>query len=261
MITSAHNPKMQRVRALLARRQEREQEKAFAIEGVRLVEEALLSEWLPQQVFYCAGLSGRGLELLQAFSGRGIPVEEVAPQVMDAVAGTEASQGLLAVLPTRPLPLPERLDFLLVADNLRDPGNLGTLLRTAAAAGVQAVLLTPGTADAFSPKVLRAGMGAHFRLPVHTLNWQQIVDVCHPAGSAPLKILLAEAGQGTPCWQLDLRQPVALITGGEAEGASAEARQAADEWVTIPMPGRSESLNAAVAAAVILFEVVRQRSK
>jgi TrmH family RNA methyltransferase len=121
---------------------------------------------------------------------------------------------------------------------------------------VQGVLLGPGTTDAFSPKVVRAGMGAHFRLPVLNLDWDGIRQVCQPQ----TKIYLAEAGTGIPYWELDLRRPVTLVVGGEAEGASQDARQSADELVRIPMPGKSESLNAAVAASILMFEVVRQRS-
>jgi TrmH family RNA methyltransferase len=162
-------------------------------------------------------------------------------------------------------PLPTELHFVLVADNLRDPGNLGPLLRTAAASGAQAALLSPGTTDAFAPKVLRAGMGAHFRLPVFHLTWDEIRAVCkepvRPAGEPQrsLRIFLAEASDGTPCWDLDLRQPLTLIVGSEAEGASREALALADELITIPMPGKSESLNAAIAASILLFEIVRQR--
>jgi TrmH family RNA methyltransferase len=117
------------------------------------------------------------------------------------------------------------------------------------------VLLAPGTTDAFAPKVLRSAMGAHFRLPLGSLNWDEIEAFCKPH----LKIYLAEAGAGTPCWQVDFRPPAALVVGGEAEGASPRAYQAVDALVTIPMPGKSESLNAAIAASILLFEIVRQR--
>lgn len=155
--------------------------------------------------------------------------------------------------------LPKPLTFLLIADALRDPGNLGTLLRTAAAAGVQGIALTPTCVDVFSPKVVRAGMGAHFKLPLLSLGWDEIRAVCQTQ-PIPLRLLLAEAENATSCWQMDLHTPLALIIGSEAEGATAEARQYADEWIAIPMPGKSESLNAAVAAAILVFEVVRQRS-
>jgi len=261
MITSVHNPKIQHVRALLGRRQEREAAGAFVLEGVRLVEEAQAAGWPPELVLYSSTLSERGQGLLEGFRQAGSEVEEIPPHLMQTISGTEAPQGILAVVRRRSLPLPPALDFALITDSVRDPGNLGTLLRTAAAAGAGAVLLAPGTTDAFAPKVLRAGMGAHFRLPLVEAGWEQIVDICkNRPGSPSLTIYLAEAEEGVSCWSLDLRQPVALVVGAEAEGVTPAARAAADGFITIPMPGRSESLNAAIAASILLFEVVRQRN-
>jgi RNA methyltransferase, TrmH family len=255
MITSSHNPKIQRIRTLLGRKQARSESHAFVVEGVRLAEEAQAAGCRPSLVLYSDELSGRGRALLDKLLADGADGEEVIPGVLDSLSATETSQGLLAVFPDVNLAWPERPDFGLVIDQVRDPGNLGTLLRSAAAAGVQAVLLAPGTVDPFSPKVLRAGMGAHFRLPLRSLSWPEIQQAWQPR----MVLYLAEAGAGTPCWQLDLRRPMALVVGGEAEGASPEAHQAVDGLVTIPMPGKSESLNAAIAASILLFEVVRQR--
>ena len=117
------------------------------------------------------------------------------------------------------------------------------------------MLLTPGSAEAYSPKVLRAGMGAQFRLPVHRMDFAAIQALYSPT----LQFWLAEAARGTPCWRADLLPPLALVIGGEADGASPEARSACPHTITIPMPGESESLNAAIAAAILMFEVVRQR--
>ncbi len=257
MITSIHNSKIQQIRALVGRKSARDDARAFVVEGVRLVEEALAAGWRPSLVLFSSDLSDRGRAAVAGFAGQGVEVEEVDAHLFDSFSDTETSQGLLAVLPQRELAFPEPLDFVLIADAVRDPGNLGTIVRTAAAAGVQAVMLSPGNVDVFSPKVVRAGMGAHFRLPIFHLDWPEIRKVCHPR----LKIYLAEAEAGSACWQLDLRQPVALVIGGEANGPGPEARQAADGRVMIPMPGQSKSLNAAVAASILMFEVVRQRSE
>jgi TrmH family RNA methyltransferase len=265
MLTSPHNPRLARIRALLEKKKAREEEQAFVVEGVRLVEEALAAGWQPELVIYSAQLSERGLEVVHGFQRQGAEVWEIASGLMDSLTGTETAPGLLAVLPMRHPPLPEDLDFALITDNLRDPGNLGTLLRSAAAAGVQAALLSPGTADAFAPKVLRAGMGAHFHLSIIHLNWDEIRALCKQphfgadGSRPPLRIFLAEAAQGAACWDLDLRQPLALMVGNEAEGASQDALALADTSISIPMPGKSESLNAAIAASILLFEVVRQR--
>jgi TrmH family RNA methyltransferase len=260
MITSSHNPCIQRLRALLAKRSEREEQKAFVVEGVRLIEEALRARWMPQSVLFTSELSERGKDLVKNFTERGLDVEEVPSSLMDSISDTEASQGLLAVLPMRTLEPPAALNFIVIADAMRDPGNLGTMIRSAAAAGAQAVFLAPGTADPFAPKVVRSAMGAHFRLPLIAMDWEQIVWQCKAKACPPVQLLLSEASEGKPCWQMDLREPLALIIGGEADGASPEAIKAADQLITIPMPGKSESLNAAIAAGILLFEVVRQRN-
>jgi len=256
MITSAQNPRLQHVRALLTQRKDRDHFGEFVVEGVRLVEEALAGGWQARFLLYTDELSARGQSLVESARRQNVEAEGVTTHLMKGLADTETPQGLLGVFVRRSLPFPEEPNFLVVTDALRDPGNLGTLLRTAAAAGVQGILLGPGTTDPFNPKALRSGMGAHFRLPMQKMDWPAIEALCRPA----TQIWLAEAAEGTPCWQADLRSPVTLIIGGEADGAGPQARALASGNITIPMPGRSESLNAAVAAAILLFEVVRQRS-
>jgi TrmH family RNA methyltransferase len=255
MITSTHNSKLQLVRSLLGRSKERRESGTFVAEGVRLVEEALLAGWSFRFVLAGESLNERGIGLVADLQSHQVELVFVADSLMQSLGETETSQGILAVLELSPLPIPPSLTFALILDQIRDPGNLGTLLRTATAAGVQAVFLTPETADAFAPKVVRAGMGAHFRLPIQTLSWEHIRT--HTKG---LQIHLADMEAATPCWQADLRNPLALIVGGEAQGASHPARKLATSQVCIPMPGRSESLNAAVAGAILMFEVVRQRA-
>jgi TrmH family RNA methyltransferase len=255
MITSPQNPKLKLVRALQGRPKERREEGAFLAEGVRLVEEALFANWPVRFVLYASGLNERREALIERIKAVGMDIDEVSGDLLQAASETETSQGILAVLELRELPLPEAPNFILIPDQIRDPGNLGTLIRSAAAAGVQAVLLPPETADAFAPKVVRAGMGAHFRLPVREMTWDEIEQVC---ASANLRVFLADMS-GQSCWETNLRAPLALIVGGEAEGASRQARELADAMVSIPMPGKAESLNASVAGTVLMFEVVRQR--
>jgi len=255
VISSAQNPKIKWLRALQSQARQRKEERAFVVEGVRLAEEALVGGWQARLVIYTEDLNERGQAVVTGFADRGAAVELVSSAVLRAASDTETPQGLLVALDWQALPLPEPLDFVLIPDQLRDPGNLGTILRTAAAAGVQAVWLPPETVDAFSPKVLRAGMGAHFRLPIQALGWETITRI-----SGGLRIYLASAGEGLPYTQVDLRSPLVLIVGGEAEGASQPARQLANANIYIPMPGVCESLNAAIAAGVLLFEILRQRN-
>lgn len=254
MITSSQNSKIKLVRALIGRSKERREANAFVVEGVRLVEEAEIRNWRFEIVLYDKSLNERGESLIEKLKARGVEIEEVSESLMKTLSDTETPQGVLAVLDNARIPIPDSPNFILIPDQIRDPGNLGTLLRTAAATGVQAVLLPPETTDAFAPKVVRAGMGAHFRLPIHSMTWEEI-----RIQTKDLQIYLADM-EGQSGWETDLRQPLALIIGGEAEGASDEARGLAIQNISVPMAGNVESLNAGVAGSVLMFEVVRQRS-
>ena len=262
MITSSQNSKIKFVRALLGRVKERRDANAFVIEGVRLVDEAVISNWGFQFALYDESLNEKGKSLVERLKSRNVEVDEISERLMQALSETETPQGILAVAEISNLPILRQtpdsvsnsLNFVLIPDQIRDPGNLGTLLRTAAAAGVQAVLLPPETTDAFAPKVVRSGMGAHFRLPIHSTTWEEIREQIKD-----LQVYLADM-DGQSCWESDLRQPLALIIGGEAEGASDEARKLATQKISIPMAGNVESLNAGVAGSVLMFEVVRQRT-
>ncbi|HIE38723.1 MAG TPA: RNA methyltransferase [Anaerolineales bacterium] len=256
MITSLKNDKVRLVRALQRRRRVRQRERCFVIEGVRLGEEATEAGVLPHFAFYTSEIqeSLRVAALLKSWREAGVPCIEVSRPVMEACSDTEAPQGLLAVVPIPDLPRPARPTLTLILDRLRDPGNMGTILRTALAAGVEQALIPPGTVDATNPKVVRAGMGAHFRLPLVTMDWDRI-----PQAVAGCRVYLAAARGTVPYTEVDWTESVALVVGGEAAGAGKRAHALADAEVTIPLAEGVESLNAAVAAAVILFEAVRQR--
>lgn len=268
MITSNQNSKIKLVRALIGRAKERREAGAFVTEGVRLVEEAVKANWNCRFALYDETLNERGKSQVESLRSRGVDVEEVSASVMKSISETEAPQGILAVLEFTNLPIPNSPNFILIPDQIRDPGNLGTLLRSAAASGVQAVLIPPETTDAFAPKVLRSGMGAHFRLPIHSISWEEVEKVVKLEGAAlsgkaaskGLNVYVADM-DGQSCWETDLRQPVTLIVGNEAEGASESARKLANGKISIPMHGETESLNAGVAGSVLMFEVMRQRSK
>lgn len=255
LITSAQNPKLKLVRALLGRAKERREAGAFVAEGVRLVEEVVNSNWELRFVLYDETLSERGLSLVESLKSKGVDCEMLASNLMKSLSDTETSQGILAVLPMTKLPITNHPNFLLIPDQIRDPGNLGTLIRSAAAAGVQAVLLPPETTDAFAPKVVRAGMGAHFRLPIRAMTWEEIGQVVKLEG---LKVYIADM-DGVSCWDTDLREPLMLVVGSEADGVSESARRLATQKISIPMSGKVESLNAGVAGSVLMFEVMRQR--
>jgi TrmH family RNA methyltransferase len=256
VITSSQNSKIKLVRVLLGRAKERREANAFVVEGVRLIEEAIYSNWKIQFALFDEMLSERGKSQVEILKSRDVEVEMVSQGLMKSLSETETPQGMLAVIQFTNLPIPNSPNFVLIPDQIRDPGNLGTLLRSAAATGVQAVLLPPETTDAFAPKVVRSGMGAHFRLPIRPMAWEQIGQF---SKSANMQVYLADM-DGKSCWETDLHDPLVLVIGGEAEGASEEARKLANQKISIPMTGRMESLNAGVAGSVLMFEVVRQRS-
>lgn len=256
-ITSLTNPKIKLVRALQTQPRQRKDYSAFIAEGVRLIEDALSAQWPVDFLLIDQTLSKRGKGLITGLDqGSKVEVYEVPTRLMAQISDTQTSQGILAVMKRRTYPLPPSPTFILLADQVRDPGNLGTILRTAQAIGVEAVLLTPGTVDGFSPKVVRAGMGAHFHLPIFHLPWQEI-----HAYLKKIPVFLAEADQGTPLWEANFHKPCALLIGGEAFGASPMGEEIATQRVTIPITGKAESLNAAVAAGILMAEVLRQRYK
>lgn len=256
MLTSIKNPRIQQIRKLQNSSRTRREEGLFVVEGIRLVEESLGAGWEPLEVLYTLDLNPRGLELVEQFVTQGTAVMPVAPHVMQAASDTQTPQGILAVLPWRAVRRPENLGFVVVVDGMRDPGNMGTILRTAMAAGVQALFIPPGNVDPLAPKVVRAAMGAHFKLAIEQIDWPEIQEVLR---RQMLVTYLADSSSGQPYTQSDFRKGTALVIGGEAAGAGREAESVAVRRVHIPMAGEVESLNAAVAAAVLMFEVARQR--
>lgn len=256
MITSLANLQVKRVKRLHSRKG-RQQAQRFIVEGLRLVEEALRAGNVPALMFYTPRLedSARGRAVLASAKDNSVQPMVVSEKVMRTMATTTTPQSVLAVLPKPEAPLSERPALLLILDRLRDPGNLGSALRTAEAAGVDGVLLAPGTVDAYNPKAMRGGMGAHLWLSLRAASWREIEQA-----TKGLRVWLAEPRGGAPYYEVDWSTPSALIIGSEAEGASIEAQRLTSGRVSIPMTGQAESLNAAVAAGVILFEATRQRS-
>lgn len=254
MITSLNNDKVKQVRRLQADRRYRAREGAFVVEGTRWLADAVQQQVTPLALFYTADWREQAghAEILHQID---IAVQAVSDEVMAAMSDTETPSGVLAILPLRSRPLPAQPELLLILDEIRDPGNLGTMLRTAAAAGVDGVLLSPGCVDPYNPKVVRAGMGAHLRLPLHQQDWPEIAEA-----SRGLQVWLATADGTLPYTTVNWRQPSALIVGSEAHGAGRAAAALANGAIYIPMYAATESLNAAVAAGIILFEAARQRA-
>ncbi len=249
MITSLGNERVKLARALQSQAKTRRKEQKIALEGVRLIRDAVeRGGYVPVFILYDPDVVDAS-EFLRYTD----QVFEATPEIIRYVTETEQPQGIVAVLPMPASKLPASPRRVLILDAIRDPGNEGTILRTAAAAGVDAVLLSPGCVDLYNNKVLRGGMGAHFRLTIAARSWAEIDDYCRD-----LTVYLADMDGDRSYDAVDWTQPHALIIGGEAHGASADAESLAAQRVFIPMAAEAESLNAAIAAGVLLFEAARQ---
>lgn len=255
MIISTQNPKVKRIRRLLGDRRFRHREGSYVVEGTRWLAEVSASGLRPELVLVTASWleTPDNRELAETLPE---PVVESSEEVMAWASDAEAPPGVLVVVPMEPRPLPRNPAMLLIIDGMQNPGNLGAVLRTAAAAGADGVLLAPGCVDAYNPKVVRGGMGAHLRLPIVAASWLEIETL-----ATPLVTWLAAADGETHYDKVNWRRPSALIVGSEAAGAGPEAIALAAGSISIPMHKDTESLNAAAAAAIILFEAARQRRK
>lgn len=251
-ITSLQNTKVKLTHALQTQAKSRRKEGKIVLEGVRLVRDAVDRGYLADFVLYTSGAD----EALIAELQRHNEVLAVTDEVMRHVSDTQQPQGIIGVFAMPRPSLPDNPRRILILDAIRDPGNLGTILRTAAAADVQAVILSSGSVDPYNPKALRGGMGAHFRVPVVEAGWNEIATYC-----AKLNVYLA-AGDGDVSYAAaDWSSAWALIIGSEAHGAGMKSVEIAQQRISIPLAADTESLNAAAATAVLLFEAQRQRTQ
>jgi TrmH family RNA methyltransferase len=254
VITSPHNPLIKYVRSL-ERSQVRRAEGVYLIEGVRLVGEAIAAGQHATIVLFAPSLLQRseaGSRLLPRLASWADRSYEVDERVLAAAAQTETPAGVLAVARrTQPPALAVHAHdrFGLILDRLADPGNAGTILRTADAAGVDYVVALPGTVDLFSPKVARAGMGAHFRLPLYPgVPWPELAEAL-----PDMTLVAIDAGGEQLISRFVWPERTALIVGSEAHGLSPEASRHVAHRVRIPMKAGVESLNASVAASIAVY--------
>jgi TrmH family RNA methyltransferase len=251
-----HNPRLKEVRRLRSP-QDRRQEGLFLAEGVRVLEEAAAAGHPLDLVLVSARLGpGRALDLARRLAGQGAEVRAVDPETLERLAPSESSQGLLALArsPAWQISSVVAGDLVLWLDGVADPGNAGTLIRTAWAAGAGGVLASRGV-DPFSPKTVRASGGALFRLPVLGVEPGAAREALAASGHL---LAAAEAAGGASLFQTPLPRRLALLLGGEARGVAPELSRVAALRLTIPMRPQCESLNVAVAGALVLYEHFRQ---
>jgi TrmH family RNA methyltransferase len=258
--TAALGPRDARVRelrALLRDRRTRRDAQRFVAEGPRLVAAALDHAAPVDSVLVAADAPEATQAVAQRARDRRITVEQLAPGVAERLGGTVTTQGVFAIVRHDPpvRALPDGASFVVVVATVNDPGNAGTLWRSAAAAGADAFVLGAGSVDAYNPKLVRATAGACFSVPV--LEDADITSVLDDCGASGLWRAGAVVRGGTAPDAVDFTQPCALVLGHEARGL--EPGLPLDGLVTVPMARGTESLNLAMAGSVLCFEVARQR--
>jgi TrmH family RNA methyltransferase len=250
---------VRRLRALLRDRATRETEGAFVLEGPRVVEGALDRGVHLEALYLGTGAGQAFASLIERVRTAGTPVAELREGVLEKVGSTRTPQPVLAVASriTRSLDALTGSGIALVAVGVGDPGNLGTMIRSAEAAGSDAVVVCGNSVDVLNPKTVRSSAGAIFGVPViETVEPDAALDALATQGR---RCLGSRAEGGTEYDRTDLTGPVAIVVGNEARGLDADLTARLDGEVTVPMQPGAESLNVATAAAVLLFEAARQR--
>jgi len=242
---------------------EREKEGKFLIEGLRLCQEAFSSGWDVDLVLFSSefGGSAAGEKLIQQFSKKGAEIFRLKKKEIEKLTDTETPQGIVALVNKKRFTLSKDIlknsSLLLGLDNIRDPGNLGTMIRTADAAGADGVLLSKGCVELYNPKVIRSTMGSIFHLLViENLDLPEVIPDLKKDG---FRIIVSEVLEGKDYTEVDYPEKTCLIIGSEASGISQQILNLADERIKIPIFGKAESLNASIAAGVLLYEIIRNK--
>lgn len=256
-ITSVNNP-LVKAAAELKQKKYRIERGLFLAEGLRTVEEAVKSRSVVQ-IFYTAIEDDRTRLCLEQAAALNAELYCVSERVMEKLSDTSSPQGIAAVCRIV-MPDLEKLltkgTMLLVLDRVGDPGNVGTMLRTADAAGLGGIILLKGSVDVYAPKTVRASMGSLFHLPVIAgLSEEKLLKACHDYG---YELLVTCLDGAVNLYKTDLSGRMAFVMGNEANGVSETLLKAADKKVFIPMKGNAESLNVAMAAGIVMFEALRQ---
>jgi len=245
-------PQAREVLNLLEKKKAREKEKRFVVEGEHLVYEAA------ENIIYV--LYSAELPAVAWAKKKGIPAYKVSKKVFELLTSVETPQGVLAVVEKPEYSLKDILaktdPLIILCIGIQDPGNLGTIIRSADAVSAAGVLLSKGTVDLYNQKVIRSTMGSLFHLPV--VEAGEVKEIIKEFKDKGIKLVAADA-EGKNYWQSVLSGPSAILIGNEGAGLPDEILKQCDETVKIPMPGKAESLNAAMAASLIMYEALRQR--
>jgi RNA methyltransferase, TrmH family len=258
MLTSLQNPLVKQLKKL-HRAKERHEQQLFLLEGTHLLEAACLTGRSLDTVCYTSDWQLHHPTLWQQVEQRSRRVELVSHDVLKAIATTVEPDGIIATLERASTPTPQFTSLGLVLQTIQDPGNLGTIIRTAAAASAEGILLSADCVDLDHPKVLRASAGQWFQMPMTTSS--TLAESLHHYQQQGMQLIATLPTATQTYWQIDLQKPTLLLLGNEGAGLSSEIAALADHQVNIPLSPGVESLNVAIAAALMLYEVKRQRSQ
>ena len=262
-ITSAQNPKIKDFLALQEKSRLRREKGLFVVEGRRELLHCLEAGFSPRTIFVCEEILGAGeMEAVLEAAGEGCTVFSVSANVYDRMAYRSGTEGVTAIMQARNLRL-EELRFrneeplIVVVEAVEQPGNLGAILRSADAAGADAVIVCDPLTDLYNPNLIRASIGAVFSVPVVAASSAETIEWLRSRG---VTIYTAQLQDSSWYYDCDMKKATAIVMGTEATGLTGIWREAADRHIRIPMLGKLDSLNVSVSAAVLLFEAVRQRN-
>ncbi len=260
-ITSINNPIIKEIKSLKLKKN-REELGLFFIEGLRFVSEALMESWHVKYVLMSDSFASNenNSQLISIIIDKNIKSFVVTDKLFSELSETSSPQGILAVMLSQKFEVNDLIknnSFIVILDSVQDPGNLGTIIRTADAAGAAGIIMSKGCVDLFNPKVLRSTMGSIFHLPIAVdCDLVKSIQMLKEHG---IKTFAAHLSGEISYFACNLRDNCAIIVGNEANGISDDVAGTADFLVKIPMPGKAESLNASVAAGLLIYEALRQR--
>lgn len=260
-ITSRSNKLIKSIK-FLYNKKDRWNERCFFIEGTRSVEQCMSSNRSIKYIVYSSELlSEDGEKLLDEATSKNYELYKVSKELFKSISDTDNPQGILAVVEFEDYKLKDTLkdnNFFVVLDRVQDPGNMGTIIRTADAFGANAVIVTSGCVDVYNPKTIRSTMGSILQIPiVHIGDIKEVIKDLKDLG---VSVIATSLNTDKYLYDIDFKRDCAIIIGNEANGISEEILDFSDQLVKIPMLGRAESLNAGVASAVLMYEVSRQRN-
>lgn len=260
IITSTGNQKIKRLLNLRKKRKVRDEEKVFLVEGIRMFREVPVSELA--EVYVSESFYGRERGTVETvLAGSSVLPQVLSDTVYDYISDTKTPQGVLCVVKQGLYSLEQaaggNCPHMLVLDNLQDPGNLGTIIRTAEGAGVTGIVMSRDCVDLYNPKTIRSTMGSVYRMPFYYT--EDIVETAGWMKDNGIRLYAAHLDGSRLYDQEDYTKPCAFLIGNEGNGLRKEVAQQADSYIRIPMAGQVESLNAAAAATVLMFEAGRQR--